>query len=78
MTAWHLTPSCWEAGVIWEIWEMAGENVTTEEIKNEILLRTDKEGRTAWHLAECGGQADVMQEIWEMDKEKLTTEETVK
>jgi endo-1,4-beta-D-glucanase Y len=58
-----------------KIWEWAEEKLTTEEMKNEMLLRTDNEGGTAWHLAAYRGEQDVMQKIWDWAKEKLTTEE---
>ena len=54
---------------------MAKESLTTEEIKNEMLLRTDGEGRNAWHNAAYMGKIGVMQKIWELAKERLTTEE---
>jgi hypothetical protein len=47
---------------------MAREKLTREELKNEMLLRTDIEGRTAWQLAACGGKADVLRGIYEMAK----------
>jgi len=37
--------------VMKNIWEMPKRRLTTEEIKNEILLRTDIEGRNALHIA---------------------------
>ena len=43
---------------------MAKESLTTEEIKNEILLRTDGEGRNAWHIAAYNCILDVIQKIW--------------
>jgi len=51
-----------------EIWEWAKKILTTEEIRNELLLRTDNKGRNAWHLAANGGKLDVMQKIWEWAK----------
>jgi endo-1,4-beta-D-glucanase Y len=58
-----------------KIWDWAKENLTREEMRNEMLLRTDNKGRTAWHLAAYIGKQDVMQKIWDWAKEKLTTEE---
>ena len=58
-----------------KIWEWAKERLTTEEIKSEMLLRTDSEGRNAWLIAAHRGKLDVMQYIWELAKESLTTEE---
>jgi len=57
------------------LWELAKKRLTTEEIKNEMLLRTDGEGRSAWHIAAFRGEVDVMQEIWKLAKRRLTTEE---
>ena len=54
--------------VMLEIWEWAKKILTTEEIRNELLLRTDNKGRNAWHLAANGGKLDVMQKIWEWAK----------
>ena len=54
---------------------MAKERLTTEEIKNEILLRTDHEGSNLWHIASFSGDVDVMQRLWGFAKERLTTEE---
>ena len=54
---------------------MAKERLTTEEIKNEMLLRTDREGWNAWHIASFRGVVDVMQRLWALAKKRLTTEE---
>jgi hypothetical protein len=58
-----------------KVWELAEEKLTTEEIKNEMVFRTDREGRTVWHLAIDGSKVYIMQKIWEWAEEKLTTEE---
>jgi hypothetical protein len=34
-----------------KLWEWAKENLTTEEIKNNLLLATDSDGKTAWDVA---------------------------
>jgi len=47
-----------------EIWELAKERPTSEEMKNEILLRTDREGRNAWLNGAFGGKVEAMGEIW--------------
>jgi endo-1,4-beta-D-glucanase Y len=54
---------------------MTKEKLTTEEIKNEMLLRTDNDGRTPWHFAALFGQQDILKDIWNWAKEQLTTEE---
>ena len=51
-----------------EIWELAKERQTTEEMINEKLLRTDREGCKAWHSASFRGDVDVMREIWKWTK----------
>ena len=57
------------------IWDLVKEKLTTEETKNELLLGTDREGRTAWHEATYWGKLDIMQQIWKCAKGKLTTGE---
>jgi len=54
---------------------LAQEKLTAEEIKNEMLLRTDIKGSYAWHIATYGGKLDVMLKMWELAKERLTTDE---
>ena len=75
MTAWHRAAYRGKLDIMQIIWELAKEKLTTEEIKNEILLSTDRDGTTAWHRAAYRGKLYVMQKIWEWDEEKLTTEE---
>ena len=41
MTGWHEAAFGGELDLMLKIWEWAKERLTTEEIKNEILLRTD-------------------------------------
>ena len=33
-----------------KVWEWANENLTSEEINNNLLLITDDEGRTVFHM----------------------------
>jgi len=54
---------------------LAKERLTTEDIKNEMLLRRNHEGKNAWHIASFRGKLDVIEEIWKLAKERLTTEE---
>ena len=54
---------------------MAKERLTTEVIKNEMLLRTDVKGWNAWHIAAYWGKLDLMKGLWELAKERLPTEE---
>ena len=54
---------------------MAKERLTTEEIKNEMLLHTDAGGGNVLYLAAYESNLDAFREIWELAKERLTTEE---
>jgi hypothetical protein len=58
-----------------KIWDLANDSLTTEEIKNNLLLTTISEGNTAWHLVAKSGNTDNLQSIWDFAKENLTTEE---
>jgi len=51
-----------------EIWELAEEELTTEEIKNELLLRTDKWGNNVGQEVAQEGILDMLQEKWECIK----------
>ena len=51
-----------------EIWELAKERQTTEEMINEKLLRTDREGKNACINAAFGGKVEAMREIWVLAK----------
>ena len=54
---------------------MAKVRLTTEEIKNEMILCTDGEGRNAWHIAAFSDEVDEMQRLWELAKKRLKTED---
>ena len=75
MNAWHIAAFRGNVEAMREIWELAKERLTTEEIKNEIILRTECEGRNAWHIAAYWGNVDAIREIWELAEERLTTED---
>jgi hypothetical protein len=68
--------------------ELAHENLTTEEIKNTLLLATINEGKTAWQMAALeirtvalqkiwylAKKSNALQNIWNLAKDILTTEE---
>jgi ankyrin repeat protein len=57
------------------LWDWAKRNLTTEEIKSNLLLATDSNGETAWHVAASYNKLDVMQKLWEWAEENVTTEE---
>jgi len=75
VNAWHIAAFWGNLDVMQRLWELAKERLTTEEIKNEMLLRTDGEGRNVWHIAAYWGKLDVMQRFWVLAKKRLTTEE---
>ena len=64
--------------VIHKIWDLPKERLTTKEIRNELLLRTDGEGSNAWHTEAYEGKLDVIKKILELVKARLTTEEIKK
>jgi len=47
------------------LYEWAKENPTPEEIKNNLLLGTDKNGTTAWHIAAEEGNSEILQKLRE-------------
>jgi len=48
--AWHIATYWGELDGMQKIWELAKESLTTEEIKNEMLLGTDQGGMNALHI----------------------------
>jgi hypothetical protein len=54
---------------------LAKDNLTTEEIRNKLLLATDNYGCTTWHSAAICGKENVLLKVWDLAKENLTTEE---
>jgi len=37
-----------------KIWEWAKERLTTEEIRNDLLLCSEGQGKNVWHIAAYG------------------------
>ena len=58
-----------------KLWELAKENLTTEEINNKLLFGTDNWGTSVWHLAADRGHLEILKQLWEWAKENITTEE---
>jgi len=54
--------------LVQKILELAKGRLTTEDIKNIMLLRTDHTGRNVWHIAANEGKLDTVQKIWEWAK----------
>ena len=68
INAWNFVTSEGELHLMQEIWELAEEELTTEEIKNELLLRTDKWGNNVGQEVAQEGILDMLQEKWECIK----------
>jgi endo-1,4-beta-D-glucanase Y len=58
-----LAASLDEQDVLQEIWNLAEDNLTTEEIKRKSLLATDSYGNTTWHVATTIDEQDALQKI---------------
>ena len=52
--AWHKAELVGKLDVVQKTWKQAKERLTTEEIKNVILLVTDKGRQNACHIAAYG------------------------
>ena len=50
----HVAAECGIEEMLQKVWEWTKEELTTEEIKNKLLLATDNKGRNAWQLAAEG------------------------
>ena len=74
-TFWYFVASWSRLDLLQEIWELAKENLTTEEIKDNLLLGTDTMGRPAWNVAERWMILDLLQEIWKWVQDKSTTKD---
>ena len=72
MKSWYNVAYRCDVNVMREIYELSKARLTTEEIKNEMLLRTDRAGRNAWYNAAYRGNVNVKREIRELAKERLT------
>jgi ankyrin repeat protein len=54
---------------------MAKNILTTEEVKNKLLLSKASKGLSAWHWGAFNGKPDVLQIIWDMTKDIVEIEE---
>jgi hypothetical protein len=59
-----------------KVWDIAKGNLTTDDIKYNLLLATNSEGNTAWRIAagEWGGE-NAFKKIWSFAVNVLTIEE---
>jgi ankyrin repeat protein len=60
-----------------KILDLAKDILTTEELKNYLLLTKNKEGYTSWHLAALNGNTVALQKVWDLANEYLTTDEII-
>jgi hypothetical protein len=51
-----------------KIWDLAKDILTTEEMKNKLLLSEDSVGNTVWHWAAQEVYEDLLQKIWDLAK----------
>jgi len=58
--------------VFQKLWNLAEENLSTEDINSELLLATDNEGRTPWHMAAEEGKLVSFLKVWFWTMEKLS------
>jgi hypothetical protein len=68
MTLWHVAAEWGKLETLQIVWEWAKRKLTPEEIKNKLLLATDKEGNTALHLAAMGEDLAILQIVWDWAK----------
>ena len=61
--------------VFLKLWEWSKEELTTEEVKNEVLLAKDYRKQTIWHMAAKNDKPVLLEKLWDWAKEKLTPEE---
>ena len=74
-TGWHLALDKVYLYVLHKIWELAEEKLKREEIKNILLLFTERNGRFPCHLRSQVGNLGFLYKIWYWSNKKLTTEE---
>jgi len=74
-TAWHNETDKGHKEVLETVWEWAKEKLTSDELKNNLLLGKDYEKRTAWQRAARMGKIKELLKLWEWAKQELTTEE---
>jgi hypothetical protein len=67
-TEWQVTVLHIELDVMRKLRELSKANLTTEEIKSNLLLATDSNGQAAWNVAVLNDRLDVMNKLWELAK----------
>jgi ankyrin repeat protein len=54
--------------VLEEIWKLAKDELTTDELIENLLLAKDNAERTVWHDAAEKGHTEVLEILWEFSK----------
>jgi endo-1,4-beta-D-glucanase Y len=75
MTARHVAAKKGNLDMFRKIWDFVKKKLTTEEIKNKVLLAADVKGKTVLHMAAKGGKLELLQEILDWAEENLTSKE---
>jgi hypothetical protein len=65
---WHTSVKYYGLDLLLDIWEWVKGKLTTEVIKNKLLLATDDMGDTVLHVAAECGYVEVLQKLWEWAK----------
>jgi ankyrin repeat protein len=71
-TAWHLAAERGNTDLLETIWKLARQKLTTEEIRNKLLLGNIKGNKNAWQIAAGKGKVQVLEKLWEWAREELT------
>jgi endo-1,4-beta-D-glucanase Y len=74
-TAWGLAALGDKADAWEKLWDFVKEELTTEEIDNELLLAKNRKQQTALHLVAEDGNTDALGKLWEWAKDNLTQED---
>ena len=67
-TVWHLAATRGQLETIKKLWELAENNVTIEDINNNLLFGTDNEGWTVWYWAAERGHLESLKKLWDWAK----------
>jgi len=65
-TAWQSAATYGMLEILHKIWECAEANLTTEEVKSNLLLGTDNKGMTAWLCAAGNCNLEKLHKIYEV------------
>jgi hypothetical protein len=63
------------AEIVQKIWDCAKQNLTTEELKNRILLATKHLGQSPLHYATRSGNKHLIEKVWQLTEGNPTIQE---